>query len=43
MAQSYSKFTYDDLDKLNIKVIKQTLTFDGMQAVKPSSLLTETL
>jgi hypothetical protein len=43
MAQSYSKFTYDDLDKLNIKVVKQTLTFDGMQAVEPSSLLTETL
>ncbi len=43
MAQSYSKFTYDDLDKLNIKVVKQTLTFDGMQAVEPSNLLTETL
>ena len=43
MAQSYSKFTYDDLDKLNIKVVKQTLTFDGMQTVEPSSLLTETL
>lgn len=43
MAQSYSKFTYDDLDKLNIKVIKQTLAFDGMQAVEPSNLLTETL
>ena len=43
MAQSYSKFTYDDLDKLNIKVVKQTLAFDGMQAVEPSNLLTETL
>ena len=43
MAQSYSKFTYDDLDKLNIKVIKHTLTFDGMQPVEPSPLLTETL
>ena len=43
MAQSYSKFTYDDLDKLNIKVVKQTLMFDGMQAVEPSNLLTETL
>jgi hypothetical protein len=43
MAQSYSKFTYDDLDKLNLQVVKKTLAFDGMQAVEPSDLLKETL
>jgi hypothetical protein len=43
MAQSYSKFTYDDLDQLNIQVVKQTLVFEGMQAVEPSNLLQETL
>jgi hypothetical protein len=43
MAQSYSKFTYDDLDKLNLQVVKHTLAFDGLQAVEPSDLLKETL
>jgi hypothetical protein len=43
MAQSYSKFTYDDLDKLNLQVVKKTLVFDGLEAVEPSDLLKETL
>ena len=39
MAQSYSKFTYDDLDTLKIQVVKKTLIFEGLKEIEPSEIL----
>jgi hypothetical protein len=43
MAASYSKFTYDDLDALQISVQTEALNLDNAPLVEPSAWLKETL
>ena len=43
MAQSFSAFQYDDLDKLNIQLEKMRFPFEGLVALEPSDWLVMTL
>jgi hypothetical protein len=43
MAVSYSKFTYDDIDRLQLKTVKRTFTYDGSTELTASDWLKETL
>jgi hypothetical protein len=43
MAQSFSKYQYDDLDKLNIQIEKAKFNFEGMTPLTPSDWLNVTL
>jgi hypothetical protein len=43
MASTYSKFTYDDLDDLQITVMRQRLFLEKTGEIEPSSWLQETL